>query len=171
MIKNDKPFCKKTWEECDFDGKKIAKQWLKQYGFSSIEENLEEAKGNFKELWDVKGIHPEFGEFRIEAEIKKDWGTKWFDMPFKYEAIHIPFRRRDKAEVHSTHHMVIGGDLKRLFIVKRDVVINSPIEEKKCKNRGWQLEPFYVIPITADHSKFYFKKNNKWTPYEFPKEN
>lgn len=164
---NDIRFCKNRFDLYDSNGKNIAREWLTQLGFENIQENEEESKRNFKEIWDLKGIHSEFGEFRIEAEIKVDWGTKWLEIPFKYPTMDIPYRKRDKTDVHATHMMVIGGDLKRLFIIKRETMLNSPVGSKKCRNRNWAEEPFFQIPLPCDHSTFYFKKKEEWLPYKW----
>jgi hypothetical protein len=163
--KNDKRFDPECHKKHDADAKHIAQEWLKQMGFRDIKENLKEAQRNFKEIWDVSGQHELLGEWRLEAEIKVDWGTKWVDEPFKYSTVDVPFRKRDKAEVQATHQMVIGGDHKRLFIVKREVMLDPEITQvtsKACRNRGWQKEPFYNIPIKAPHSSFWVKRNGRW---------
>lgn len=165
-VANDKRFSRASYDENDPKGKQIAEEWFDQNGFFEIEENLKESKRDFTEIWDLKGIHPIFGEFRIESEIKKDWGTKWFEMPFKWPSMDIPFRKREKADVHATHHMVIGGDLKRLFIVPRKVVLESPVTSKPCRNRNWEPEPFYNVQLPCEHSAFYFKTDDKWIPYK-----
>jgi hypothetical protein len=164
---NDIRFSKKRYDLYDNNAKTIAMEWLEQFNFKNITENIQESKKNFSEIWDVKGDHEKYGEFRIEAEIKNDWGIKWLEMPFKYDTMDIPYRKRDKTKVHATHHMIIGGDLNRLFIVKREKVLSAKVENKKVRNRNWAEEPFYRLSLPCEFSFFYFKnENNKWIPYK-----
>lgn len=164
IIPNDIRFSKQRFESFDGPAKEVAKDFLKYLNFKDIQENLAESNGNFSKIWDVKATHPKIDEeWRLELEIKKDWGTKWLEIPFKWPTMDIPYRKRDKAEEHATHHIVIGGDLKRLFIVNRNVVIDSPVTYKKVRNRNWQEEPFFNIPLPSPKSAFWFKnKDNKW---------
>ncbi len=94
-------------------------------------------------------------------EVKKDWGTVWTELPFRYATMHFPTRKRDKVDVHATHHMIVGGDFKRLFVVKREAITNSPIVEKWVRNRSL-LENFYEVNVDHPHAAFYFKKNGRW---------
>jgi hypothetical protein len=163
---NDIKFSRKRYDLYDVPAKDIAKEWLLQLGFKDIDENLGESNGNFSKIWDVKGFMEKTGEWRIEAEIKQDWGSKWKEIPFRYDTVDIPYRKRDKAEEHATHHMVIGGDLKRLFIVNREAVLKSPVNYKKCRNRGWEEEPFFNVDIESPKSSFWFKESEKWKVYK-----
>ena len=166
-MKNDIEFSKYRYNLYDKPAKIVAKDFLLQMGFKNVEENLNEENLNFKEIYDVKGFHDIFGEWRIESEIKKDWGTKWKEIPFRYPTMDIPYRKRIKSEIYTTHMMVIGGDLNRLFIVKREIMMNSNISKKKCRNRySNELEPFYNIDLNSKFSKFYFKLKGKWLPYK-----
>lgn len=165
-IANDIRFSKERYEKYDGMAKDVATEWLTQMGFSELSENMDEANRKFRKIWDMRGQHPDLGEWRIEAEIKQDWGTKWLEMPFKYPTMDIPFRKRDKTEQHATHMMVIGGDLKRLFVVNREVMLNSPKSYKKCRNRGWAEEPFFNIQLPAPQSSFWFKEGKKWKKFQ-----
>jgi hypothetical protein len=160
---NDKPFDKKESDNCDPKCKVVGTELLTQLGFLDIEENLGESHGDFSGIWDIRGTHPEFGEWRFDVELKKDWGTVWLEQPFRYSTVDIPFRKRDKAEVHATHHVVIGGDLERLFIVKRSVVLSSTVGYKMCRNRS-APEPFYKVRV--ENGMFVVKKADKWVPYK-----
>lgn len=167
-VPNDIKFSKERYQKYDEPAKQIAIEWLGQLGFEDIQENTAEAQRNFKEIWDVRGFKAEVGEWRIEAEIKADWGTVWTDMPFKWPTMDIPYRKRDKAEVQATHMMVIGGDYQRLFIVNRDVMLNeefTKISSKWVRNRKRE-EPFFNIVLPAPKSAFWFKKNSKWSLYK-----
>ena len=167
VIANDIPFDQDRCDLYDPAGKDVVVEWFNQFGFTGIEENLAEAKKKFSKIWDVKGLSLSGKEFRIEVEIKKDWGTKWKDVPFRYSTMDIPYRKRDKAKEHATHHIVVGADLRRLFVVERSVVLDSPVTYKKVRNRGWQEEPFFNVPLPSPKSAFYFKnETGKWEPYK-----
>lgn len=166
ILSNDIRFSKTRHFLYDKPAKEVAAEWMLQLGFDNLEENKGEEKGNFKKIWDLKGNREGVGEWRIEAEIKVDWGTKWKDVPFKYSTMDIPYRKRDKAEEHATHMMVIGGDYKRLFVVNREVMLESPVSYKKCKNRGWKEEPFFNIDIYSPKSFFWFKEKDSWKIYK-----
>lgn len=166
---NDIRFCKDRYEKYDGPAKLVATEFLQQRGFKKISENLDESRGKFKKIWDVAGTHSKksIGEWRIEAEIKQDWGTKWFDVPFKFHTMDFPYRKRDKAEEHATHMMIIGGDYKRLFIVNREAMLGSPVENKWCRNRKGS-EPFFKVDIQDPKAAFYFKneKTGKWKQWK-----
>lgn len=160
---NDIRFSKQRYARYDGIAKEVAFEWLKQLGFKDVVENLDESRRKFDKIWDVTGFREELGQWRIEAEVKQDWGTIWHEIPFKYSTIDIPYRKRDKAEEHATHMMVIGGDLKRMFVCKRDVMLTSPVTNKKVRNRGWADEPFYNIDLSC--GSFWFKDKKKWRAY------
>jgi hypothetical protein len=164
-IANDIAFNKERYDKYDGPGKQVAVELLDQLGFFEIVENLGESQGNFQNIWDVKGEHPEVGEWRIESEVKEDWGTKWVDVPFKFHTMDFPFRKRNKAIQHATHMMIVGGDHKRLFIVNREVMLESKVSYKPCRNRQ-EPEPFFNVDITSPKSAFYFKnKDGNWVHY------
>ena len=154
MIKtDDMPFSKKRYDKYDPLGKQVAIEWLTKLGFQDIHENEKESKRDFTEIWDIGGTSPTGKIWRIEAEVKKDWGTEWSEMPFRWDTMHFPYRKRDKAKVHATHMMVVGGDLKRLFIVNREIMLESPVEYKWVRNRRRE-EPFFSVPTTIKKSSF-----------------
>lgn len=165
-VPNDKSFCSKAWKEYDAIAKEVITELMAQFKFSDIEANIREEQGRFDHIYDVSGVTPAGVEIRIEGEVKKDWGTSWtakdwvgYAWPFNWDTMHIPFRKRDKAKVHATHHAVIGGDKSRLFIVHRSVVLSSPVIEKWCRNRG-SKEPFYSVLLPAPQS-LWFEKNSE----------
>jgi len=164
---NDIRFSKQRYDRYDSLGKNVSQEWMEQFGFVDIQENENEQKGKFQEIWDIKGYTPnKHIEFRIETEIKDDWGTRWQEdtwdgkeYPFKWPSMHFPYRKRDKAQVHATHHMIVGGDEKRFFLIPRQTIITSPVIEKRCRNRKG-LEPFFEVSLPAAKS-MWFEKNEK----------
>ena len=79
----------------------------------------------------------------------------------------FPYRKRDKAEEHATHMMIIGGDHTRLFIVNREAMLESPVEDKWCRNRTGS-EPFFKVDTLNPKAAFYFKneKTGKWKQWK-----
>lgn len=161
-VLGDKRFDINEFEKFDSDAKKVTAEFLNQVGFNDIRENEGESKRNFSKIWDISGNHSDLGEWRIEAEIKRFWGTKWGNK-FPYTSMNIPYRKRNKAEEHATHHMIIGEDLNRFFIVERSVVLTSPVEEVWVRNRKG-YENFYKVSVSSDCSGFWEKKRGKWNP-------
>ena len=84
----------------------------------------------------------------------------------------VPYRKRTKAEVHATHHMIIGGDLNRFFICSRNALETAPVSEKTVRNRidpetnRRMSEPFFNIDINHPEAAFYFKVADKWQLYK-----
>lgn len=166
-IPNDKRYSKADGEKYDGPGKRVTVDFLTQAGFTDIFENLDESRRKFKRIWDIAGVHPETKEvWRVDCEIKNYWGTLWKEQPFRYETMDVPYRKRDKTEEHATHHILIGEDLKRLFLVKREAVINAPVSEKWVRNRR-QNEPFFNIDIRSPDGAFWIKDDSgKWNIYK-----
>lgn len=163
-VPNDKRFDVRDYRECDPLAKALSFEVLEFLGFQDIVENTDESNGIFEKIWDIKGTHKELGEWRIEGEIKRDWGTKWiggYIRPFKFSTMDIPYRKRNKAEEHATHHIVFGKDGNRAFVVERDVVLSSPVEYKQCRNRE-APEPFFKVFVISPHSFFLIKSNGLW---------
>jgi len=156
IIPNDKRFDVVEHAKCDPIAKQVASEWLVQDGYEDIKENLSESNGKFDRIWDVSGQRSDWDRKRVEAEVKKDWGVEWFNIPFMYTTIHFPYRKRNKAREHATHMMIVGGDQRRLFVVERQVMLESPVEEKWVRNRK-QYEPFFYVDIYAPTSEFWFK--------------
>lgn len=168
VLPNDKPFCKETWKKYDAMGKEVLLGWLNQFRFSDIAVNEAEEKGDFKKLWDMSAVAPDGRTLVFDPEVKADWGTEWqkemwefLTCPFPFCTMHIPFRKRKDSNI-CTHHVVIGGDCRRLFIVHRSVMVASPIEEKWCRNTRMK-EPFYAVRLPAEMSLWFEKdENDKW---------
>ena len=169
MRPNDKPFSKEEYNKFDGPAKEVVIEWMRQLGFKDIAINEDEAKRKFAKIWDVCGYTvPNGKQIRIETEVKADWGTVWTadrwknrKYPFPWPTMDFPYRRRNKTLEHCTHHIVVGGDFRRFFIVPRNVVLESPVEEKWCRNRGGS-EPFYRVNLPATNSAWFENENGIW---------
>jgi len=155
---NDIKFDSKRHKQNDDVAKDVAKEILEQLEFTNIRENEKESQGDFSEIWDIGG---DFNgkQILIEAEIKRDWGTKWAKFPFKWGTVDIPYRKRNKTKVQSTHMLVISGSLDMAFLVSRENMLSSSISNKDCRNRE-EKEPFFNIALID--GTFLAKKNGVW---------
>lgn len=106
-------------------------------------------------------------ELRVETELKKEWKTEWSkpvvhpDVNFKWPTMDVPYRKRDKADVHAHLHHIVGGDGKRVFWVWRKTVLSSPVSDKWVRNRGC-YEPFFNVELPAPSSMFWEEVNGVW---------
>lgn len=174
VIANDKSFSRNEHKKYDAKGKDAVCEMLVAINPNvTVEENDQES-AQWKELppkqwkiWDVKATFPNGEVFTIECEVKHDWGIKWHDVPFRFDTVDFPYRRRDRFKgEYGTHHIIVGGDDRRMFLVSRKILLASPIRYKMCRNRDGE-EPFYGVEWKKLGNKvcFFFKESNGWKAY------
>lgn len=157
---NDKPFDKIAYLKSDAKVKYVIMEFLRQQKFVDILENIEEQQRIFRKIWDVKGFRQDIGEIRIEGEEKRVWGPGRKYPTFTFRTVSIPMRKRDKTREHATHHLVVGHDCRRAFLVPRKVVLESPTWDKVCSNTG-ETEGFYNISVYHKEAAFLQKGDDE----------
>ena len=173
IVPNDLPFTQSNCDKYDRPGKVPAINLLKWLGCTDIKENLEHLNG-FKNIFDLEAWK-DGKKIIVEVEVKEDWGTVWTENhpnqkkcgwaekahPFPHPTMHYPYRKRGSVNREMvTHHMTIGGDHKRAFIVNRKTVLNSRVKYVKPRNRGGQKEPFFDAFVGQGH--FFEWHNADW---------
>lgn len=166
---NDLPFTQSNCDKYDRPGKIPAIQVLERLGYSRIKENKEWLNG-FVNLFDLEAWKND-KRIIVEVEVKEDWGTVWFEnnpkfgwiekaFHFPFPTMHLPYRKRGSASREMvTHHMIIGGDFKRAFIVNRATVLKSRIITCKPRNRNGEKEPFFDAFVGQG---YFFELHDKW---------
>jgi len=168
---NDKPFEQIVNDKYDRPGKLAAIQLLERMGYTNIKENKEWLNG-FVNIFDLEAWK-DGKRIIVEVEVKEDWGTVWFEdhpnqkmgwlekaFPFPYSTAHFPYRKRGSATREMvTHHMMIGGDFKRAFIIKRAIVLKSRIIICRPRNRNGEKEPFFDPCVGQG---YFFELHDKW---------
>jgi hypothetical protein len=174
IVANDKPFSQEAFHEFDTPGKNAAASWLKQMGCQSITEN-DDSANNFQNIFDLEASRKNGEKLVFEVEVKKEWGTEWQEnhdnpkygwasreYPFPWPTMDFPYRKREsKRRAKVTHHIIVGGDYNRLFIVPRDVVLQSPVEDKYVRNRKTN-EPFFKVGLPCAKGAWYELRDGKW---------
>lgn len=164
-IANDKIFDKKEERECDPKAKQATCEVCCRFGMTNFRNNPEgRYTGHIYDI--IAEYHGQ--DVRIETELKKEWGAGWSwprkdtpDVPYKWDTMDFPYRKRDKGDVHAHVHDVVGIDMKRLFRVPRRIMLKAPTGEKYVRNRGC-MEPFFRLPLPAPCSAFWHKVNGVW---------
>ena len=161
---NDKRYEKELDRQCSDAALAVSLRTCLKFGMKNPRRNREDVyTGHIYDL-----VFDYFGnEVRVETELKREWKEDWSraivhpDVPYKWDTMDVPYRKRDKGIKHANLHHIIGGDGKRAFWVPRDVVLASPVNDKYCRNRGCE-EPFFNIPLPAPSSMFWIEENGEW---------
>lgn len=162
---NDKAFDPEENRICDPIAKRISGEVCAAMGMTNIRENSE---GRYRgHIYDIVAEY-QGHTLRIETELKKEWGPKYCvprqeepDVPYRWDTMDFPYRKRDKAKVHAHVHDVVSGDQKHVFRVVRPIVLAAPVENKYVRNRCCE-EPFFKVALPAPSSTFFEKVDGAW---------
>jgi hypothetical protein len=146
-----------------------------------FEINEAEKNGVFKDVFDLTVKIPR-RVLNVEINVKKMWHPEpemlrrgvwrtWTvhesgEYPFVFDTMDYCERKNDAGGKRKlpTHHMTVGGDLKRIFLNPRGNLRDEDIDDKWCRDTR-QMELFYFCPLPAPLSVFYEKnKKGTWKP-------
>jgi hypothetical protein len=133
MIK--KPFSKELYEQNDEIGIQIVIHFLKKKGIRAI-------KNPNKYAVDLI-IYKEQKIGYGEVEVRHSWDSE----KFKYNTLNIPLRKKKLLENDLTTYLfAINKNKTKMYVIKDDAILASPIEENKNKYIK-EKEYFYKVDL------------------------
>ena len=136
-----KPFSKELYEQNDEIGIQIVIHFLKQKGIRAIKNSNKYAV----DLILYKQQKIAYGE----VEVRHSWDTE----KFKFNTLNIPFRKKKLLENDLTTYLfAINKNKTKMYVIKDDAILASPIEENKNK---YIKEKEYFYKVDLVHCKLY----------------